>query len=283
MFCVAEMSLNQFMSGIHGMGACEFISDSPMMAGARKQEVHAIVEDGKYWFERWGSSGQAYDMDKVGGALHTHFTKVSQEKLAGLRQSAVAKHRDERLGSLLDELKDELKLYRWVYNCYNRQAKRKDACLLYQGGLSVARVVPLLKCGGLTGYQWFTDVKMDGSAPGSEADAMRDNIERMKKARMGLYLALLRDFLGSLDKIASERPMTGRYLLSCCDLGVSVPEGAASLTVLNSSIGERLGSQLTEAGFVDSMANLCAVRVAFFYPDAGKVMRGKAYWKGGLV
>ena len=290
-FTVADMSLNEFtrrneafMQGSGRGSGLEFLCDCDFLSHAKVQVVHEVKEviDGRevYWFERWGSSAQAYSIDGVGGELHTHFTSFRDKKLEKVRRDAISASAQERLGSIRQECDKLLKEYEHIYKCYRRlYAMRRVGmnvcykdCMLFEE----IQAVILERCSVTEGYYNLVD------RAGSEGDALRGNIELLKREKQGIYCMILKDFLMQLLLLGETRPITCKVIMRECERAVTVPPQMHTLVSYNERLRGITGYGLEGASFADSFANLCSYYVKFFVTKCGErsVDAGcnKEYW-----
>lgn len=279
---VINCSFNQFISMYKSADKTgfDFICDMDFMSSAQTKIFNCSD-----WYKCYGSAGQVYLMDKVGGDLNNYFRAVVEKKEREEKQRGIDAIKKERLAGIGEEMERLLSRYNTTVTCFNmlsKIAKVQGFNVLYNSNIpdkvSSINVISLNKCSVLKSYSMVEDFGL------SDKDAIQKNIELLKQGYITNYTTVLNEFLERLLDLGRNNPITLKVVLKELNLSLMIPNNLSLLVRVSSEIEEISGITISNASFNHSLANLCMGYVMLFISSQGaksiEKFLDKSYWLG---
>lgn len=273
---IVNMNIDEFMFYMRQSGSnYEFISDLPFMANATKQYFHK--DD---WYESWGSAGQTYPLDMVGGVLHKHFSEIKARKKEQLKKEMINNYKSQANKSLVEEVKALYLRYQKMMKAYQRLYRMlkdigyNDICL---EKLTIFDLIPLYSCEAFSDYPKL-------QSPANGVDALKKNKELLQKGTHDLIGHTSRTLIKAVEKLCDKTPVTVKTLLTVeNEYTVIVPNDVASL---NEKIFEVTNRKYEGKSMIASYINFCWLYCSYFMNRNHQKFRKdyitKEYWEGVL-
>lgn len=277
-FTVVNMNYNMFMQNLRSVNVrdYDFICDMPFMKGVANTK---IVNNDSDWYAHWGSSGQVYDMDKVGGKLHKHFTDLKLAKESKSKADAVKAVAKERNASLEKEVKELLSRYKLADKIQSQLSKLDKMCgwnNLLVTRFSWIPLVPLYECEAIKGYP-------NTMKSTSEGQALKDNKELLQNAFISIVENLAQNLLSATAEVGKISPITLKVMMNEVETTVIVPQNCINYgTQIATITGVAFNGKDLRMSLVNSSWLIC-----LFYLD--RTSEGwnpkyinREFWKGAL-
>lgn len=272
-FVIAQVSYGEYTKfmQMHGNHGKDFLCELPIFAN---QNIKMLNND-EDWYRRWGSAGQTYEADKIGGCLHEYFTNFEKQRDAKLKKDAVDKHKEGINKEAQEKFDKAFQNYRKMYSAY-----RQVLQLTNDGVLTVERLNPygwvsLMKCKGIPEkYPRVEESNSDGKA-------LSENLKRIQEGMTELQKGLATGLANNLRGIMQKYPVT---------VAVSNHEGGSLVMpevvlAVNSGLDFRAsadGGKKPKEMFVNMcymLVRLCGDRT---FKNWDNKMLERRYWEGLL-
>lgn len=273
-FSVYNGTLAEFMNNLKGF------KDSPSTLLCKQnfmQDANTHVFHKDDWYKGYGSSANHYLLDAEGSQLNTHFKFIIKQLEEEDKEAKIDAFKKERLGKLGDEYEKAYNNYKGLFECIKHYLKiRANGVNVFESQFELTlQPIELEKtslCEKETAYYTVKE------ANGSEAEAVKRNIDALHKRFNTMYLSMLDYLLTNLYNLARNYPLTVKVMLSSFDRAVVIPE---QLKAKADQLAT-LGYYFEGVRIADSVANICMLSCNFFASNRGEKninkFLSKDYW-----
>lgn len=276
-FTIINMNYNTFMTNLQNAGrGYMFICDLDFVRASNPNIK--LIHDEPDWYKSWGSAAQAYNPDRVGGSLHTHFTNLVKKYDAKKKEDDVKKFTGERTKELEDKFEKAYTLYKKASKCYIQISKATSLIgtnVLFSHPLDKMKPPALYACDALKDKSISGDVKAN-----SEKEALTENIKILNAFIIDIHDCLMMFLLKNLAELCQTRPISAKVLIRQMDNVLIVPALCRQYaSQIESVTGVRFDGKNIKASLIN-VSWYCANML--FSKSGKKFTRGeenRCYWE----